>query len=623
MLISLLLSLAVGQGFADTDQEDLERRLIIQRSMFPQEKVHVMTDRELYQPGDTVWLRAWVVDGESLKPRARGSRYVYAELRDGMNHLHTFAKIKENEGRFIGQLIIPKSLASGDYTFIAYTYYNLSTHEDFLFKKIIHLISEKDAKKGYTARALYEGYKPEASKLEADPLRPYSFYRRDTLTRVTFEAPDSTWLAISLTDDKLTPSDTSVTISRMLPNVPDIFSLEVIAQDSVFYKPQFKFERFQLISGQVKDNPKNTINTITLLNLTKPQILTTKTDEEGNFSFIGIDSPDSTLWAVMGKMPDGSKISDMILSNYLLPATIHHLPSNAKLYYLNTNREKLKDQQNKSNALEYDDSPLASLQDTVSVQRDVVSQKRHGMDLEELHLQSEESQDTVKQEDIKQDKEIKQILQTKYLDDIYTRLADETKFTDNVMLYVYSSISEMVSKFDGIYFDGGVAMYKEEGYDAAPVRFVYNTTEIPIEVDENGNYKPQMILQYPVDIVYAVDFLNPDKASAIGHTDYPNSPIVRIDVKKPNELVYLSGSNRYFKIQMPLGYQKRFYFPNYKVIHKPLSTRFWNPEVYTGTNGKVTLELPIPSDYHTTYTLRAEGMTPQGEPVSIIYRIEK
>ncbi len=609
IFISLLLSLAVGQGYAYSIGDDLRTRLTIQRSMFPQEKIHIMTDRELYQPGDTVWMRGWVLDGESLRPRSRGSRFLYTELRDGIDSLRQCVKIKEQEERFVGQMVLPQKLASGDYTLVGYTQYILGTSEEFIFRKNIHIISSDDAKKGYTARALYEGYKPEANELKADPNRPYSFYRRDTLMRVTFDAPDSTWLAISLTDDQLTPTDTTVTITKMLPNLPVLFTLENIATDSVYYKPPYRFERYQKISGQVLDNPSMRINTISLINLSKPQILTTETDEKGKFSFNGIDSPDSTIWAVMGRMPSGRKINEIKIDGLLLPSIIHHLPSNANLYYVNTKREELK---------------LTSIQNNY-ISQNYTAERKKGIQLDEHRSQISEAQNSEveEKEEIKQDKVIKQILEAKDMDDIFARLADDTRFTDLESAYKYDNINAIIKHFDGIHFIGDVAMYMEEGYEAAPVRFFVNTTEIPIELDENGYYKPQKALLFPVELVFAVDYINPDKACGIGETNYPYSPIIRLDMKKENALAYMSGPKDYFKIQMPLGYTKRFYFPNYKVIHQPRSTRYWNPEVFTGNTGKVTVELPLPNDYHTTYTLRAEGVTPEGELISIIHRIEK
>lgn len=616
--LSLLLSLSVGQGFADSFEGSLEQKLSVQRSLFPQEKIHVMTDRELYQPGDTLWLRAWVLDGETLTTRIRGSRFIYAELRDNLDSLRKCVKIKEAEGRFAGQMVIPKKLNSGNYTLVAYTYYALGTHEDFIFKKTIHLISAKDVQKGYTARPLYEGYKPEAPDLKADADRPYSYYRHDTLMRVTFEVPDSTWLSISVTDDNLTPVDPNVSIAKMLPRVPDLFTLDDVAKDTVFYKPRYSFERTQSISGHVLDNPKNMVNTIKLANITDPSIQKTQTDGNGKFTFHNIDYPDSTLFAVMGYTPGGKQVANIVLSNYQLPKTIHHLPSNAKQYYVNVVREGTNNLKTEST----DDSPLANLKDETLTN----TTRGGGFELQDLMakvIEYEASTDKDSLDKIIKDNEIKEILQAKEMDDIYTRLADETKFADNLSEYRYHTVKSMVERFDGVYFDVDVAMYKEDGYEASPVRFVVNKKEVPIEVEQGGLYKSQSPLDYPIELVYAADFINPDKATALGDTDYPDSPIIRLDLRRKDELILIAHVNRYLNLQMPLGYSKRLFFNNFKVVHQPRSTRYWNPELFTGGSGKVTLTLPLPNDYHTTYTLRAEGVTPKGEPVSIIYRIIK
>ncbi|MBR5716857.1 MAG: hypothetical protein IKX59_09750 [Bacteroidales bacterium] len=583
LCVTILLSLAVGQGLADTIADQLNERLAFQRSIFPQEKVHVMTDRELYQPGDTIWMRAWVVDGETFMPFSHGSRYVYVELIDGVDSLRQCVKLLEREGRFVGQLVIPQELKSGDYTLAAFTYYNLSGAEDFLFKKIIHVITPSDAKKGYTARALFEGFKPDAPVLTADPGRPYYYHHGDTLMRVTFSAPDSTWLSISLTDDCLTPTDTTVTLARRLTAIPDLFTLETLLPDSQYYRPVIHYERRQGIAGLVRNVSSKQVNTIVMIDMNKPAIYTTYADNHGNFSFHdNISFTDNTMFAFVGFRSNGGMISDIQIADYTLPKKLHHLPSDAKHYYLNRYRE---------------DSSLPTSSDVSTID--------------------------YKKDSVKLDNKLKEILDAKDLDDIYTRLSNESRYTANLSDYKFHNLKEIVLKFDGIYFDGDVAMYKEEGFEPSPVRFVVRNKEFPIEKDNDGNFKPQTALKFPVEVIYAVDFINPDRATSLGKTDYPDSPIVRLDLKNELELIREANSNPYVKLQKPLGYTKPLTFPNLRVVPKPVPTRYWNPAVYTGRSGQVTLELPIPTDYHTTYTLRAEGITRHGEPVSIIYRIEK
>ena len=592
LCVTFLLSLAVGQVLADNNADNnadnitdtiadpVAYKLIVQRSIFPQEKVHVMTDRELYQPGDTVWMRAWVVDGETLTPRVVGSRYVYIEMRDGIDSLRQCVKLLEREGRFVGQLVLPQDLKSGDLTLAAFTYYNLSGAEDFLFKKVIHVITPADARKGYTARALLEGYKPEAPVLTADPSRPYYYHHGDTLIRVTFDVPDSTWLSISLTDDSLTPTDTAVTLSRMLPAIPDLFTPENLLPDSQYYRPIINFERRQGIAGQLRNVSNRQVNTILMIDMNKPAIYSTYADNHGSFSFHdNISFTDNTLFAFVGYTPNGRMISDILLADYSLPKKIHHLPSDARQYYVNRYREN---------------SPLPTSSGVSS---------------------------TTNKDSVKLDKKLKEILDVQCSDDIYTRLSKESQFTSTLSDYKFHNLKEMLLKFDGIYFDGEVAMYKGDGINPSPVRFVVREKEFPIEKDKEGHFKPQTALKFPVEVIYAVDFIEPDKAKSLGKTDYTDSPIVRLDLKNEKELVREAYNNIFVKIQKPIGYTKPLTFPNLRVVHKPVPTRYWNPAVFSGRSGRVTLELPIPTGYSTTYTLRAEGITPHGDLVSLLFRI--
>jgi hypothetical protein len=579
-LLTLLFLLFLAPVLAQVEISDsLVERLRLQRSLFPQEKVHIMTDRELYHPGDTVWMRAWVVEGETLKPRYRSSRFVYSDLRNGIDQAVSWCKLLEREGRFVGHMILPKELVSGDYTLTGYTYFILGTSQEFIFRKTIHVITDKDVAKGYVVRPLYEGYRPEALRLQPDSVRPYSYYRRDTLTRFTFDAPDSTWLSISVTDDCLTPVDTAAAITHMLPLVPDLFTLETVASDTVLYKPRFFYERAQSVSGRLTYRLYNKPYKVVLVNLTNPEIYITECDNDGRFLFRNLSYPDSTLFGIMAYAPNGKPIRELEVENFSLPKIIQHLPTDAKQYYFK----------------------LTS--DTIAADST-----------------SKSAKSAPDKEKEKLDQKVKEMLISSKPDDIYTRSAQKTKYTRTLSDYKYYDVREIILKFDDITFDGDVAKYKSNGMHV-PVRFVLGTTEMHIEIDSLGKYLPQKALEVPIEMIYAVDFILPDVARTIGRTDYPDSPIIRIDLKNLDELVYEAGLHGNLKLQMPLGYVKRLMFPNIHISRSPRATRYWNPEYFTGPTGRVSLDLPLPLNYHTTYTLRAEGITPQGEPVSLIYRI--
>lgn len=101
---------------------------------FPQEKIHVTTDRDAYIAGDTVWLRAHCVDAATLEPLT-ASRYVYVELRTTDNLLVRRIKILQRGGVYAGYLPLPAMLAQDEYVLCAYTLYMRNLGGDYLFSK--------------------------------------------------------------------------------------------------------------------------------------------------------------------------------------------------------------------------------------------------------------------------------------------------------------------------------------------------------------------------------------------------------------------------------------------------------------------------------------------------------
>ena len=63
----------------DMGTDTIQKLFLEQISLYPQEKIHVQTDKPSYISGDTIWLRAHLVDALLLK-QANASRYVYVEL---------------------------------------------------------------------------------------------------------------------------------------------------------------------------------------------------------------------------------------------------------------------------------------------------------------------------------------------------------------------------------------------------------------------------------------------------------------------------------------------------------------------------------------------------------------
>ena len=103
LLLALICCITAHAQLADS----IASRMALQRYTFPQEKVHVMTDKPRYMAGDTIWLRAWVVDAATHQP-VNASQFVYIELQNPLDTVVTRIKLRQRDGR--GQHLDPVRL---------------------------------------------------------------------------------------------------------------------------------------------------------------------------------------------------------------------------------------------------------------------------------------------------------------------------------------------------------------------------------------------------------------------------------------------------------------------------------------------------------------------------------
>ncbi len=139
-VIMLVLALMNAVGVLADDFETIGERLALQRYNFPQEKLHITTDKSRYMAGDTIWLRAFVVNAATHEP-VDASKYCYVELINPFDSVELRVKVKEKNGTMQGYLALPAQLAEGNYTLAAYTMFMQSLDEGYFFKKRIEVMS--------------------------------------------------------------------------------------------------------------------------------------------------------------------------------------------------------------------------------------------------------------------------------------------------------------------------------------------------------------------------------------------------------------------------------------------------------------------------------------------------
>jgi len=147
---SFFLSGLHGQSEQDISLQRIAERFAIESAVYPQERIHLHTDRNYYVPGEKIWFKAYVADAADFR-YPTDSRYVYAELINSVDSLVTEVMVRREEGMFYGYIPIPLTVPQGDYTLRAYTRYMENTGDDYFFKKNIRIgnlssLKEKETK---------------------------------------------------------------------------------------------------------------------------------------------------------------------------------------------------------------------------------------------------------------------------------------------------------------------------------------------------------------------------------------------------------------------------------------------------------------------------------------------
>ena len=146
-LICLNISIFTGsaQGFMSLDA--IQDSVSCQFALFPQEKIHVHTDRNMYVPGEKIWFKVYVVDAFSHQSPTF-SQYAYVELINSSSLLmHRVMVSRDEFGLFHGNIFLSEIIPEGDYTLRAYTRHMENQGDDYFFEKHIRINNLRTAEK--------------------------------------------------------------------------------------------------------------------------------------------------------------------------------------------------------------------------------------------------------------------------------------------------------------------------------------------------------------------------------------------------------------------------------------------------------------------------------------------
>ena len=109
---------------------------------FPQEKVYVHFDKNLYQSGETIWFKAYIFSGADP---SLYSKNFYAELSDPSGAVLQRKVYPISESSTAGNFDLPKDLKSRHLHFRGYTTWMTNFDTAFYFEKDIRIYDKKDS----------------------------------------------------------------------------------------------------------------------------------------------------------------------------------------------------------------------------------------------------------------------------------------------------------------------------------------------------------------------------------------------------------------------------------------------------------------------------------------------
>jgi len=142
--------------------QNLDSTLNIFANNYPQEKIFLHFDKCVYSNGETIWFKAYIMDGNSPSTQ---SKNFYADWYNDNGELikHTTAPVFQSTAK--GQFIVPENYTGKGLHVKAYTNWMLNFDSSFLFKKYIAIIQNNNQKATTTAIKTIIDFFPEGGEM--------------------------------------------------------------------------------------------------------------------------------------------------------------------------------------------------------------------------------------------------------------------------------------------------------------------------------------------------------------------------------------------------------------------------------------------------------------------------
>ncbi len=137
-LLTFLPLLAISFSSQAGEPEELERKLSEHVSEVAPQKLFLHTDKSNYQAGETIWFKAYLVNGITHQPDLSEAN-IHVEVLDYQGQPVTGLVLMPENGSASGEIALDSDLPDGNYFIRAFTDWMLNAGEDFLFRQDFYL----------------------------------------------------------------------------------------------------------------------------------------------------------------------------------------------------------------------------------------------------------------------------------------------------------------------------------------------------------------------------------------------------------------------------------------------------------------------------------------------------
>jgi hypothetical protein len=262
--------------FLSFTNDDLLKRIVDQiekyNANYPQEKAYVQLDKPYYAVKETIWYKIVVVEAATNLPDTV-SIPVYVDLVEASSGKIVLSQIvKLDRGFGSGQIDIPETLNSENYTIVAYTNWMRNFDQQLFFKKDIKIFSTKNI-------AINQTFNAEEIDFQFFPEGGHLIENLDG--RVAFKATDSNGLGLEVNGEII--SSNGDTLCKLSTQHLGMGYFMLKAQTGLAYKAHIRYRNFsKIVDLPIAEKAGETFMVDNLTNNQKVKVIIGRTNPKPN-----------------------------------------------------------------------------------------------------------------------------------------------------------------------------------------------------------------------------------------------------------------------------------------------------------------------------------------------------